>query len=140
MKFIEVQRFTQWWIWMLLFSIAVLLFYVGPNLGPVILIIISLFFLSVELKTEMDQNGIKMHFFPLEKKHVAWEDVRNAKIVDYGFVGGWGIRFFTAYGTVYNIKGRKGLAVELKNGKKFCIGTQREKEMATCLQKIYYSK
>jgi len=45
--------------------------------------------------------------------------------VHYGFVGGWGIRLFTAYGTVYNMRGAKGLAIRLKSGKKFLIGSQR---------------
>ena len=45
--------------------------------------------------------------------------------VHYGFVGGWGIRFFTAYGTVYNMRGTKGLAINLEKGKKFLIGTQK---------------
>lgn len=137
MKFREVQRFTQWWFWMLLFAVAVLLFYVGPNLGAVILIIISLFFLSVELRTEIDQYGINMRFFPLVRRQITWEEVKSARVVDYGFAGGWGIRFFTTYGTIYNIKGSKGLALELKNGKKLCIGTQREKEMEVIIRKIH---
>lgn len=68
------------------------------------------------------------------RKSVEWEDVKQAKVVDYGFVGGWGIRFGTEYGTVYNIKGKKGLAIELNNGKKFLIGTQKEEELNEVLQ------
>src|SRR5690554_7570605 len=46
-----------------------------------------------------------------------------------GFVGGWGIRFTMKYGTVYNIKGNKGLFVKLKNGKTFIVGTQKPEEL-----------
>ena len=44
-------------------------------------------------------------------------------------MGGWGIRLWTKYGTVFNIKGKKGLAIELYSGKKFLIGTQKEIEL-----------
>ena len=70
-----------------------------------------------------------MRFFPFVKKEFQWSEIQKSKVVNYGFVGGWGIRLFTKYGTVYNIRGNKGLAIELKNGKKYLIGTQKEEEM-----------
>jgi hypothetical protein len=77
-----------------------------------------------------------MHFFPFVKKRIDWKDVKSAEVLDYGFVGGWGIRLWTAYGTVYNVKGTKGIAIELLNGKKFLIGTQKETELREILEKI----
>ena len=70
------------------------------------------------------------------KKRVNWKEIKNAEIVNYGFVGGWGIRLWTQYGTVYNMKGNKGLAIELLNGKNFLIGTQKPKELTAMLEKI----
>ena len=55
---------------------------------------------------------------------------------DYGFVGGWGVRMWTKYGTVYNTKGSKGLLVELNNGKTFVIGTQKEDELKMFLKDL----
>lgn len=86
-------------------------------------------FMFIRLKTVIDNEKIQISFFPFTRKNVKWDDIESVKIVDYGFVGGWGIRLGTKYGTVYNIKGSKGLAIELKNGKKFLIGTQKEKEL-----------
>jgi hypothetical protein len=83
----------------------------------------------MRLKTEIDQNEIRMSFFPFVKKRVSWSEVESAEIVNYGFVGGWGIRLWTEFGTVYNTKGNKGLAIELFNGEKFLIGTQKENEL-----------
>ncbi|WP_282032750.1 hypothetical protein [Aequorivita sinensis] len=77
-----------------------------------------------------------MRFFPFVKKKVNWKDVKSAEVVNYGFVGGWGIRLGTKYGTVYNIKGNRGLAIELLNGKKFLTGTQKETELREILAKI----
>jgi hypothetical protein len=82
-----------------------------------ILVFVSFFFI-MKLNTVIDRSGIKMHFVPLVKKQVKWEDVKSIRVVNYGFVGGWGIRFGSSYGTIYNVKGKMGLAIELKNGKK----------------------
>ena len=92
-------------------------------------------FFRIRLITNINQNEIRMKFFPFVKKHINWKDVKSAEIVNYGFVGGWGIRLWTKYGTVYNTKGNKGLAIELKNGKKFLIGTQKETELNNVVEK-----
>ena len=90
----------------------------------------------MRLKTEINEQGITMHFRPFTKRQIAWQEIENAKVLDYGFVGGWGIRLWTNYGTVYNTKGSKGLALELKDGKKLLIGTQNPEKLEEVL-KIY---
>ena len=161
--FKETQKFSQWWLWLILIAIGALpitglykqLFLnnafveAGENdlslLVPVslLLMVVIVFVFSLiamfcfmQLKTEIDQNGISMHFFPLVKKRVNWKEIKNAEIVNYGFVGGWGIRLWTKYGTVYNMKGNKGLAIALTDGKKFLIGTQKPEELTAILEKI----
>tara|TARA_R110002050_G_scaffold109799_1_gene221367 strand:- start:102673 stop:103179 length:507 start_codon:yes stop_codon:yes gene_type:complete len=88
-----------------------------------------LFFWIIKLSTEIDDFQIKMKFFPLSIKTFKWSDIESAKVVNYGFIGGWGIRLWTKFGTVYNTSGNIGLAIKLKNGKKFLIGTQKESEL-----------
>ena len=73
----------------------------------------------MQLKTTVDRNGIEMRFVPFIYKKITWNEIESAEVLNYGFVGGWGIRLWTKYGTVYNIKGNKGLAIKLKNGKQF---------------------
>lgn len=139
--FKESQKFSQWWLWLLLLSLGALLFYMGPgNLGALILLVISLLFLFMRLNTRVDTEGIKFNFFPFVKRDYRWHEITSAKVVDYGFVGGWGIRLFTSYGTIYNVKGSKGLAVQLKNGKKFCLGTQKPEELKNSLLVIRSKK
>ncbi|MCG2431589.1 hypothetical protein [Aequorivita xiaoshiensis] len=153
--FKEEQRFSQWWLWLILIGIGALpiiaiyqQIFNAPKLGdsPISalgLIVFSLFifglialFWFMRLKTNIDQNEIRMSFFPFVKKQVNWKDVKSAQLVNYGFVGGWGLRLGTKYGTVYNTKGNRGLAIELLNGKKFLIGTQKETELREILAKI----
>lgn len=135
--FREVQKFTQWWLWTLLLGLGTLLFYAeAANLGALILIVISLIFLSLRLITEVNEKRIRFYFFPFVKRTYTWNEIASARVVDYGFAGGWGIRLYTPYGTIYNIKGSKGLAVELKDGKKFCLGTQKPHELQNILSLI----
>lgn len=153
-EFKEEQKFTQWWLWLILIGVGGLQFYAvykqlilgeafgeNPmsNLGLILLSILVLgliiMFRSLCLRTRIDQHEIRMNFFPFASKRIPWKKVRKAEIVNYGFVGGWGMRLWTKYGTVYNIKGNKGLAIELENGNKFLIGTQRVDELNEVLKK-----
>lgn len=52
-----------------------------------------------------------------------------------------GIRFGSKYGTAYNMKGNYGLAIKLKNGQKFLIGTQKVEELGQFLEgKSFYDR
>jgi len=154
-EFKEEQKFTQWWLWIILIGIGLLPVFgiykqliIGEKFGSkpmsdIGLIFFAIFIFSLialfwfmRLKTEIDESGIRMSFFPFVKKKVNWNEIKRVKIVDYGFVGGWGIRLWTKYGTVYNTKGKIGLAIELNNGKKFLIGTQKENELNRILNEI----
>lgn len=148
LEFKEEQKFTQWWVWLILIGIGIIpilgiykQLILGEKFGDkpasdLGLLIFSVFvfcfiamFWFMRLTTEIDQNEIRMNYFPFVKKRVNWKEIKNAEIVNYGFVGGWGTQLWTTYGTVYNMKGDKGLAIELLNGKKFLIGTQKETEL-----------
>jgi len=93
-------------------------------------------FAIVKLETTITSESIKMRLFPFVSKKVNWEDVTKIAIVNYGFIGGWGIRPWTKFGTVYNIRGNQGLALELKDGTKFVIGTQRTKELQEAINSL----
>lgn len=157
-KFKEEQRFTQWWLWLILIGIGILpvigiyerlvsgkKFGTNP-MSDIYFILFSIFvfglvgmFFFIRLKTEIDEKEIRINFIPFLKKQVSWKEIKSAEVLNYGFVGGWGIRLGTEYGTVYNTKGNKGLAIELKNGKRFLIGTQNESEMKKVLKDINLS-
>ncbi|WMI67768.1 hypothetical protein [Mangrovimonas sp. YM274] len=157
-QFNEHQKFTQWWLWLILIPIGALPL-VGiykqiilnepfgdkpiSNLGLIgfacfTFALLTLFFV-MKLTTKINKDGIEMRFFPFVKKTTKWSDIKTAELINYGFVGGWGIRLWTKYGTVYNMKGNKGLAIELLNGKKFLIGTQKETELKEVLKKLKLS-
>ena len=153
-RFDEEQKFDQKWLWTLLIIVSVVIlavqfsvffsssveasgfgFYFSLFNVFLVLGLIGLFAV-MKLKTSIDKEKISMEFFPFVKKEVAWRDIRKAEVLDYGFVGGWGIRLWTKYGTVYNTKGSKGLFIQLKDDKKFLIGTQKPDEMAGFIMKL----
>ncbi len=155
LNFTEEQKFTQWWLWVLLIGITLIPVYgcykqlvlgepMGskplPNIGMVLFLLFMLGFLflfwMLRLKTVIDNEGIKMTFSPLSKKEIKWEEIKTAEVLNYGFVGGWGVRMGTKFGTVYNTRGNMGLALVLKNGKKFCIGTQQPEELSAVLNEV----
>jgi len=154
-SFSEKQKFRQWWLWLILIGIGLLpiIFgyqqFIGNNsLGynpmsdeGLLLFTLLTFcllglFLAMKLEIHIDNKEVHFIFFPFVRKHVSWIDIKSAKVVNYGFVGGWGIRIGTKYGTVYNVNGKYGLALEFKNGKKVLIGTQKEKELSEFIKKL----
>ncbi len=156
--FKEKQKFTQKWIYLVLiiaFITSIISVYNNYQNGSIdfndinsykgsllTLGIVCLAFLLVivsTLKTEVDSKGLRISYFPMfVKKDLIWGEIYQATIIKYGFVGGWGVRFFTKYGTVYNVRGNKGLLVELKNGKRFLVGTQEERKLAEAVKRYFY--
>ena len=149
--FQEEQKFTQWWLWLLLLAPVGFIFYnlLQPIINNIsytddnavaavlskdfwipllILLLILILFLLLKLKTEITSEAIHMRYYPLFSKTWKWEDIATAEVITYGFVG-YGIRISIKYGMVYNVKGNKGLALTLKNGKKVVIGTQKPEEL-----------
>lgn len=141
--FVEEQKFTQWWLWLLLFAITAVplfAFIEGGTLPSATFVIVMgliiVLFGILKLKTRIDKECISMIYFPFIKKSVGWDQISEASVIDYGFVGGWGIRVWTKYGTVYNVRGKIGLLLKLKNGKSFVIGTQKEAELRDALKML----
>ncbi|CAI8207920.1 MAG: Uncharacterised protein [Formosa sp. Hel1_33_131] len=152
-EFQEEQKFTQWYLWVILIGVGMIPTFgiykqliVGEEFGDkpmsdIGLVVVSLFtfgllilFWFIRLKTKIDKNIIQMNFSPFLKKSVKWKEIKTVKIVKYEFMG-YGIRLGSEYGTVYNTKGNKGLAIELKTGKKFVIGTQKATELTKIVEK-----
>ncbi len=155
MVFEEKQKLSQWWIWIILIGTTLIPVYgifqqiflgkpfgnnpmsdVGLIIFLVAMIALDLFCWSITLRTRIDRESIKFELSPLVKRDIKWDNVQKAEIVNYGFVGGFGIRAGSKYGTVYNASGKMGLALVLKNGTKLCIGTQKEEDLKNFLLTI----
>ena len=149
-SFKEEQRINQWWLRLiLLITLGVVLysiyrfyqvdeqstndhlaFWPGVLIGLAAVALVWFW----KLTTTIDNYGLQIKC-PFVNKKVKWDEIEKLEVLDYGFVGGWGVRIGTKYGTAYNTSGSKGMAIELKNKKKFLVGTQREDELKKIVEK-----
>ncbi|WP_400077724.1 hypothetical protein [Winogradskyella sp. R77965] len=155
--FKEEQRFNQLWL-IILIVISVLVpmgiilatYIKDPNsfstlelisiIGLVVLAS-GLIFLF-KLTTRIDEEGIHYKFFPFHWsfKIIKWNEIDSAYIRKYDALseyGGWGLKggkFWNASkGKAINVSGDVGIQLELKNGKKLLLGTQKQQEVESVL-------
>jgi len=145
--FKEKQKFTDWGIgaFFILFVLPLLIILILcvvtkddemlAALGIVAFTfsLLALIFFLPTLKTEIDDKGVYLSFKPFTNRFITWAEIETAEVIKYGFVGyGWRLSF--KYGKVYNVKGNKGLFIQLKNKQKLVIGTQNERELKAALE------
>ncbi len=159
--FSERQRFSQWWLWLIL-AVVNLIFVTGlvrqigydipfgdkpVSNGALILtesflLLISLLILTFRLDTQVTAEGVDVRFFPFHFhfKHFNWKNIEKSYVRDYsaiGEYGGWGLRWsLTGKGKAYNVSGNKGLQLEFKDQKKLLIGTRKSKELADVIESV----
>lgn len=162
--FTETQKFNKWWHY-LIAGVPVVLIIVIMSLvqfdivtskdrtkTPVLffsIIIITSFcfiwFTILKLKTEINSEGIFVHFLgiPFCKRAIKWEDLQSVSIITYSPLsdyGGWGVRYsISGNGWCYNVSGKSGIKMVYKNGKPFLIGTQQPKEAEKIIN-LYFKK
>jgi len=122
----------------------------GSSPMPVILLVIfwlifgiglpALFFFS-QLVTELRYDEIYIRFFPFHRSshRIAFTEVKQYEVRTYRPIreyGGWGIRY-GCKGKAYNVSGDRGVQIELLNGKRLLIGSQRAEEFWRAIQAQY---
>ncbi len=98
-------------------------------------------FLKARLTTLITSEGIWIRYVPFRnrKRFIPWNQIQDAYVRKYEPIkefGGWGYRFGFKGGVVYNVSGRWGLQIVLKNGKKILIGTQKPEELKKIIQEL----
>ena len=152
-RFEEEQQFREPWHWMLVLGVPVV---IGSVLVPVLLhsgeknvlsvvllsmavvtCVLALLFYFMRLTVRVTEDELQIRFFPFARRRVALAEIEECKPLTYRPLldaGGWGMHYsFTGYGWAYNVYGRRGVAIGLKNGKRLLIGSQRADELAAAL-------
>src|SRR5690606_40987552 len=99
--FKETQRFTQWWIWLILIFVGAIplvgiykQLILGESFGDkpmsntgIVLFAVFIFgmialFAIMRLNTYMDKQLIRMQFISFVKKEVYWRDVKSAEVIN----------------------------------------------------------
>jgi hypothetical protein len=157
--FHEVQRFRQWWIWLIVLAIAALQWWAayeqllmgrpfGDNPAPdaLLFVFFLLFgigmpwlFLSAKLVTVVAADAIYVRFVPFHFRmiRIPFEDVVGFSAGQYSPLrdyGGWGIRFGRE-GKAYNASGNLGVRLEFARGNKLLIGSQHPLEFVEAIKR-----
>lgn len=161
--FIEIQRFTQRWLWILLILIMLIVLGVfgyglieqlvfgrpwgdRPVSDGVLLLtgsgvilfsscMIYLFY-TLHLITEVRDEGVYIRFFPLWGKLIPYRSIQSCTARTYkplSEYGGWGIKYGRS-GWAYNIIGNRGVQLVLDDGKRILIGSQRTDDLIQAIK------
>lgn len=149
-EFKETQRFTQWWLWLVLMgpwgAMIYSLFTDKPESGisyvvsGVIMCGLPILFWQMRLMTRITAEGIYVRFIPFHFKEqfYPWDSIESAQVRTYSPLkeyGGWGIKYgFNGQGKVYNVSGNEGLQLVFKSGEKLLIGTQKPAEIQAAVR------
>jgi hypothetical protein len=88
------------------------------------------------LTIEITEWELRWRFGPgLFRKSVKLSDIASAKPVRTNFLNGWGIHL-TRFGWLYNVSGLDAVAITLKNGKRFALGTDEAHSLLAALAGI----
>lgn len=154
MIFEETQRMTKLWWALAPVPIAYLLILAGqgepvPVRGMVssllVLLVgeglVALLFLAMKMQTRIDEAGISFRYSPLIGwRSITWEEIEKVWVRRYRPIrefGGWGIRSrIWKNNRAFNVWGNKGLQIQLINGRKVLLGTQKPKEMVVFLHQM----
>lgn len=97
-------------------------------------VIAGLAWLFSSLTVEVADGRLSWRFGPRWlKKQVPLGDIAAALPVKTTWMEGWGIHY-TQFGWLYNIAGFEAVAFELKNGKRFAVGTDEPTRLLSALQ------
>ena len=157
----EVQKFRQVWIWVVVLAIVGLEWYAvvrqlllhrpfGDRPMSDFLTVIFWFIFGIglpallffcQLTTEVRDDGIYIRFSPFHRtfRRIAFTEIKQCKVRTYKPIreyGGWGIRV-RCQGKAYNVSGDRGVQIELLNGNRLLIGSQRAEERWRAIPEEY---
>lgn len=150
----EVQHFRNIVVWIIVGCIAIFMLYSGieqlifgnvvgsrPAPDGVMAVFVAVFgiifpiaMISVNLKTEVKEDGLYISYFPFipRKRKIPPEMIASAEPKHYNALrdyGGWGLRYGIG-GKAYNISGNEGVMIRLVDGEHFLLGTKNSERLA----------
>jgi hypothetical protein len=154
--FREVQRFQQWWIWLLVYGIALIAWYgliqqvilgepFGTNPAPdwamwLIWLLcgvgIPVIFHAMKLIVEVREDHICIRYVPFVTRRIYFREIERYEARTYRAIveyGGWGIKGWSGKKMAYNVSGNQGVELELRDGRHVMIGSQRPQEMVQAI-------
>ena len=98
-----------------------------------LLLLVAWLFYSLTI--EIAEGELRWRFGPgLIRKRIALDEIVSAQVVRTMVLEGWGIHY-SRFGWLYNVSGFGAVAITLRNGKRFCLGTDEPEILAARLAK-----
>ena len=111
--------------------------FAGPPLfiAGVLALVASVLFFG-ELRTEVRDDGLHAHLFPLTRRHhFPFAEIASCEARTYRPIreyGGWGVRWGRS-GKAYNVYGNRGIQLQLADGQRLLIGSQEPETLAAII-------
>jgi hypothetical protein len=162
--FEEKQRYTQWWLWLIIILAATVVIAIYGNgmyvqfvekkpwgdkpmsddalliaamfMISIMVLMLLLFFNSV-LEIVVDRGSISYRLFPIIRKwkRIERENIKSYEIKRY-YMKGYGVHRDLHGNRVINIKGHIGLELVTFDGSKLMLGTQRPEELLEAVNRM----
>jgi hypothetical protein len=162
--FEEKQRYTQWWLWLIITQAALLvmgIFLHGLYVQLILkqpwgeqpmsddalvafsllmitsMVVMLLVFFNAVLEIAVDRSGVTYRYFPLLRR---WRRVEREDILAYelktSYLKGYGVKYDIHGNRTISVKGFTGIEMTMTNGKRLTLGTQMPKEFLEALEKM----
>ena len=162
--FEEKQRYTQWWLWLIIVSAAAIVIGVFvyamviqlvlgepwgdkplSNDGLIIyslfmisvMVIMLLIFFNAVLEVVVDKHSVSYRYFPIVRnwKRIEREAISSFEVKTY-YMKGYGIHRDLRGNRTINVKGHTGIEITTLDGKRLLLGTQKPGDFLNALNKM----
>lgn len=148
MEFRE-QQYWPGWVWILLGGTGAISGYIGYKAAATAgtralwaawpgLLVVALMVCMMRMTTRVDADGVTVVFglVPLHTRKIAFTEIVSAEAETYSPLrefGGWGLRGW-GNNRAINMAGNRGVRLQLKDGRRLLIGSQRAEELAQAIR------
>jgi hypothetical protein len=93
-------------------------------------------FLFSSLTIRVTDRALRWHFGPgLIHKEVPLVEIERVEVTETTLLQGWGVHYMSRR-WVYNVSGFRAVAVRLKNGKEFLLGTDEPEKLQAAIRQV----
>ena len=145
---VAIELFAGYWIvwwtrnWGPVAALLAQRWSVEFTLGFVVAIAVPFLLVAsmLQMTTEVTATELRVWFgwIPIYRRSIAITNIPRSRVVQYRPIldyGGWGIRIGRDGERVLNARGDRGVRLELADGTKLLIGSQRPEELAETLER-----
>jgi len=115
-------------------------FSLGAALGLALPLVLAVCMLQMTTEATPTEVRVWFGWVPIYRRVVSIGDIRRYHVVQYRPIadyGGWGIRAGRDGERVLNARGNRGVRLELSDGTRLLIGSQRPEELAETIERAH---